>query len=154
MRLSEIAEYVVKKYPDCCMAANKVVDFGNRDEEYEKWVLLDELVSFFMFDKVRICGCGLPEDTYNVIRKVLTIQDAYHKDAMSYSEIQTACLEDLGLDVKSNDGNGMHQFILYILDNCGLVEHGSSIGGCWLTEEGKMCLDVLNAWYLLNESED
>ena len=32
-----------------------------------------------------------------------------------------------------------------------MLEHGSSIGGSWLTKEGKMYLTVLNAW---RERED
>ena len=31
MRLSEIAEFVVEKYPDCCMAVNNVVSKGCRE---------------------------------------------------------------------------------------------------------------------------
>ena len=32
MKLSEIAEFVVKKYPDSCMAANNVVNKGCRED--------------------------------------------------------------------------------------------------------------------------
>lgn len=27
------------------------------------------------------------------------------------------------------------------------TEHGSGIGGCWLTEDGERLLTVLDAWY-------
>ena len=37
MRLSEIAEFVVEKYPDCCMAVNNVVNKGCREEWYEEY---------------------------------------------------------------------------------------------------------------------
>ena len=33
-----------------------------------------------------------------------------------------------------------------MLDSKGIVEHGSSIGGCWLSKLGEMYLTVLNAW--------
>ena len=42
MRLSEIAEFVVDKYPNCCMASNNVISKGCREDWYEEY-LIDEL---------------------------------------------------------------------------------------------------------------
>ena len=63
MRLSEIAEFVVEEYPDCCMASNNVVSKGCREDWYEEY-LIDELMDFFSFEIMNMCGCGCPEDTH------------------------------------------------------------------------------------------
>ena len=38
----------------------------------------------------------------------------------------------------------MIQFVLYMLDSAGFLEHGSGIWGAWLTDLGRMFLYVLN----------
>ena len=86
MRLSEIAEFVVEKYPDCCMAVNNVVSKGCREEWYEEY-LIDELIDFFSFEIMNMCGCGCPEDTHEMIRRVLNIrEDRFEKD-IKYDEV-------------------------------------------------------------------
>lgn len=47
MKLSEIAEFVVEKYPDSCIATNNVVNKGCREDWYEEY-LVDELMDFFL----------------------------------------------------------------------------------------------------------
>jgi hypothetical protein len=37
-------------------------------------------------------------------------------------------------------------FILHTLDNHGLVEHGSSAGGCWLTQKGERVLALIESY--------
>ena len=146
MRLSEIAEFVVEKYRDCCMAVNNVVSKGCREEWYEEY-LIDPLMDFFLFELLDMCGCGCPENTHAWIRKILTIRSEWQDKKISYEEIKNRYKNDLDLDDSNNNHYGALQFILYILDAYGIVEHGSSIGGCWLTDLGKMYLTVLNAWH-------
>lgn len=153
MRLSEIAEFVVEKYPDCCMASNNVVKKGCREDWYEEY-LIDELMDFFSYEIMDMCGCGCPEDTHDVIRRILNIRkDRFEKD-IKYDEVQERYKEELHLDTQDSLHYGALQFILYMLDSNGILEHGSSIGGCWLTELGKMYLDVLNAWHEREEREE
>lgn len=152
MRLSEIAEYVVKKYPDCCMACNNDVKHGCREEWYEEY-LIDILMDFFLYEIVDMCGCGIPDYTHEVIRRTLKIRNDWQNNRIKYEEVQERYKNELNLDPKDELQYGSLQFILYKLDSCGILEHGSSIGGCWLTELGKMYLDVLNAWYERNRKE-
>ena len=94
MKLSEIAEFVVEKYPDCCMAVNNVVSKGCREEWYEEY-LIDELIDFFSFEIMNMCGCGCPEDTHDMIRIVLNIrEDRFEKD-IKYEEVQKRYKEEL-----------------------------------------------------------
>ena len=151
MRLSEIAEFVVEKYPDCCMAVNNDVNKGCREDWYEEY-LIDPLMDFFSFELLDMCGCGYPEDTHELIRKILTIRSEWQDKKISYEEIKNRYKNDVDLDDSNNNHYGALQFILYILDAYGIVEHGSSIGGCWLTDLGKMYLTVLNAWHEREEN--
>ncbi len=152
MRLSEIAEYVVEKYPDCCMACNNVIKIGCREDWYEEY-LIDELMNFFSYEIVDMCGCGVPEDTYEIIRRLLNIRLEWQDDKLKYEDVQQRYKEELKLDTSDDIHYGVLQSVLYMLDSCKIVEHGSSIGGCWLTELGKMYLTVLNAWHDQYEKE-
>ena len=150
MRLSEVAEYISTKYPDCCMVINHDIRVGCREEWYEEY-LINHLMYFFSFELMNMCGCGCPDCTNELIRKILTIRFEWQEDKLEYEEVIKRYMSDLSLDQDNDNHYGVLQFILYMLDACGIVEHGSSIGGCWLTELGKMYLTVLNAW---NDRED
>lgn len=146
MKLSEIAEYVVKNYPDCCMAANNDVIKGCREDWYEEH-LIDLLMDFFSFELMDMCGCGCPEYTHDLIRKILIIRSECIDNKIDYDETIKRYKNDLSFDRNNPNHYGALQFILYMLDAYKLVEHGSNIYGCWLTDLGKMYLTVLNAWY-------
>jgi len=85
MRLSEIVEFVVEKYPDCCMASNNIVSKGCREDWYEEY-LIDELMDFFSFEIMDMCGCGCPELTYELIRKILNIRADKYNNKLTYEE--------------------------------------------------------------------
>ncbi len=150
MRLSEIAEFVVEKYPDCCIQCSQK---GCREDWYEEY-LIDELMDFFSYDIMDMCGCGCPECTYELIRKVLAIRADKHNDKITYEETIRRYKDDLDLDDSNDNQSGALQFILYMLDSKEIVEHGSSIGGCWLTKLGEMYLTVLNAWHEREKREE
>ena len=57
------------------------------------------------------------------------------------------------LDTEDSLHYGVLQFVLYMLDAKGIVEHGGGISSCWLTKLGKMYLTVLNAWHDREEKE-
>lgn len=146
MRLSEIAKYVVEKYPDCSMANNNDIKIGHREDSYEE-SLIDPLMDFFSFDLLHMCGCGHPDYTHEIIRKVLLIQYEWQEDVISYDEAMMRYKDELGLDYKNENHDGFLEFVLYSLDTNGIVEHGGSICSCWLTDLGKMYLTVLNIWH-------
>lgn len=73
MKLSEIVEYIIEKYPKCCMSYNNDVVKGCREKWYEE-SLIDPLMDFFSYELLHLCGCGTPEDAYELIRKFLTIR--------------------------------------------------------------------------------
>lgn len=135
-----VKDYVIKNYPDSCAAYN-----------FEYGCCVDgevvELLQCFAYEILDLCGCGRPEDTWEVIRRVLHARLIAFSDHMSYDDICAVYNDSLGLDFKNNKiDSGIVCFILYILDSKGFTQHGSSIYGCWLTELGKMYLAMLTVW--------
>jgi hypothetical protein len=149
--IKEIAEYIIEKYPGSCLAQN-VTKYGHGYLLEDDEMLTEELASFFAYDLLGLCGCGNPEDAWDVIRRVLRIRSLCRE--REYDEIKQMYKDELRLDIDNDVDWGILQFILYILDDKGLVEHGSSIGGCWLTELGEMYLTVLDAWFELEAREE
>ena len=151
MLLSEIAEFVVKEYPKSFIAVNNVVKPGLREDWYEDY-LIDELMDHFSYEIMDMCGCGSPDYTYEMIRRVLHIRkEWFETDDMPYDVKVKRYEENLHINYENTMNYGMLQFVLYMLDSKGIVEHGSSIGGCFLTELGKMYLTVLDAWHEQNK---
>lgn len=146
MKLSEIAEFVVKNYPDCCMSKNHEYKLGCRDDWYEDY-LINPLMDFFSYEIMGLCGCGSPENTHKVIRSVLNIRNDWMNRDIQYDGVKKRYCSDLHIDLSDDINYGMLQYILYDLNDREILEHGSGVGGSWLTNLGKMYLDVLNAWY-------
>lgn len=146
MKLSEIAEYVVDNYPNCYMAYNNEVIKGCREEWYEE-SLIKPLLNFYMHEKIMLCECGSPEDTYEVIRRYLHIRKAHFRDNLSYDLVKESYNVNLHMDYSDSIQYGMLLFLMYVLDDYGFTEHGGGIGGCWLTEDGERLLTVLDEWH-------
>ena len=154
MKLSEIAEHIAKINPDCYMVYNGEVIPGCRESWYEE-SLIDSLVNYYMFDVLHLCGCGNPEDTYEAIRRYLHIRKLRHENKdITWDGIKEQYKTQLCIDVDNDTEHGVLQFMMYVLDHYDFTEHGSSIGGCWLTEKGEMLLTVLDAWHEKMENEE
>lgn len=147
MNLHEIATAVIKRNPDSCIAYNYHAGYC-----YEE--LVKELISYFAFEVLDLCGCGLPEWTYETIRRYLNIRSDWQEDRITYAEVQRRYAEELHINEDNVAQYGMLQFMMYTLDSAGITEHGGSVGGCWLTDLGKMFLTVLNAWAELESTKE
>lgn len=93
-----------------------------------------------MFDNqgLRQCGCGYFEGRLELIRQALGDMPLYNLERDNRDKYRT----DLG------------EMFLCLLGGAELIEHGSSIGGSWLTEKGERLLKVLkdpDYWTLLTE---
>ena len=139
MDVNEISNYIIKKYPDCCLAYN------SENHNYYKEELIDECEKFFYYEKLNWCGCGDPEAAKRVIRDFLRILYDYHKDDnfdSSYNRKRKNLKERFGVDNVYD--NELLLCLAYTLDAAEFTEHGSSIGGAWTTKEGEMFLWLLN----------
>lgn len=113
MRLSEIAEQLVVKYSDSCMACNDIVKRGCREEWYEE-ILINELMDFFSYEIINICGCGVPENTYEVIRKILHTRQDFSTNKITYEDVENRYKDELQIDTKNEYHYGILQFVLYV----------------------------------------
>lgn len=77
--------------------------------------------------KLNICGCGTGE-TWEIIK--LLLQRA-QKSQSFYDKAEDASSKWV-------------EFAAKVLDAWDLLDHGTGIGGAWLTEEGKLMLKFLN----------
>lgn len=151
MRLSEIAEYMIDHHMEESLESEVVR--GNREKWYEE-SLIDPLMDEFWYHDLGLCGCNCPEDTKEAIRKYLHIRKDFHDKELTYEGVVRRYRTDLGIDEHSQVQHGVLQFMMYVLDKEGYTEHGGSVGGCWLTKKGEMFMDVLDAWYKREHSEN
>lgn len=83
-----------------------------------------------VFDDIGICGCGDPDSVLDMLEEYLEKKSDYmsFKDQIAFAEKYH---EELML------------FMMYIMDNKGFTDHGSSVYGSWLTDKGKHFLELL-----------
>lgn len=96
---------------------------------------LDELqhLNSLVFDRdgLRFCGCGNPDAAYALVRDLLSLAPFFDHP----SEVR----ERIG-------GPGVEDLVLYSLDGAGLIEHGTGIGGSWLTAKGRHYLALMRRY--------
>lgn len=82
--------------------------------------------NYDLIHELGICGCGCPWEAYHAVLDML-------KRA-----------EDRKNGKLILDDNNPHElFMTYTLDRLGLLEHGCSIYGAWLTDKGKKMIEAL-----------
>ena len=129
MNVNEIKDYIIKKYPDSCLAYNY------KEEYYYDERLIEECEDFFYYEKLKWCGCGTPEIAKKVIRDYLEIVN---------NDSDKKCDElKKRFGVEYVYDNELLLCLAYALDAAKFTEHGSSVGGAWLADEGKMFLWLL-----------
>lgn len=77
-----------------------------------------------------LCGCGIPEPAYQLVVDLLKVTPFYdHREQVA--------------SLAGSETEGAHLLVLGALDHAGLIEHGSSIGGSWITPKGKWFLQAV-----------
>lgn len=84
---------------------------------------------------LKLCGCGSPEDAYNFCRDVLACFDRRGKGDWIQAEDAVAAI------IKERPGDAAH-VIAHLLTHLDLLEHGGSVGGSWLTDNGARIVDL------------
>lgn len=143
MNIKDISDYIIKTYPDCCLANN--IENSHYDEEE----LIKECEDFFYYEKLNWCGCGDPDAAKKTIRDFLRILYDSCKDEdfdTFYNRKKNNLKERFGVD--SIYDNELLLCFAYTMDTAGFTEHGGGIGGAWVTNEGEMFL------WLLNQNEE
>ncbi|MFE9855581.1 hypothetical protein [Streptomyces sp. NPDC005780] len=86
-----------------------------------------EHLNLIVYVDLGLCGCGNPDDAYNLVRDLLALCPLYEDQRWHQAETLTG-------------GGAVHHIVMSTLDTAGLIEHGSTINGSWLTPKG--------AWFL------
>lgn len=116
------------------------------DLEESSQDLIDEL----MDKKLNFCSCGNPEEIDLMIESILKSRESYTENLskLGYDE-NTRNLDDtLQKEFGFTSQSVVYEFILKTLDGVGLLEHGSSIYGAWVTPYGK---EILKAYEILKD---
>lgn len=142
MDVNSIRDYIIKTYPDCCLAENILRLKNNYGEED----LIEACEDFFYYEKLNWCGCGNPEAVKTVVRDFLRIIYDYSEDPL----VSQSRWDRRGNNFQERFGarsvydNELLLCLAYALDAAEFTDHGSSIGGAWIDTEGKMFLWLLN----------
>ena len=82
------------------------------------------------------CGCGQPASAIHTIKRTLAAMKTHDNRITNLN--------------KALPDEGSQHIVLYWLDHNGVIEHGGSVGGGWLTDLGEQMLSLLES---LNDSE-
>lgn len=84
------------------------------------------------------CGCGYSDEAMTFLREALTMFTP--NECNGYS-VDLGKLDEF--EAKYTKGGTM--FVLYMLDGTGVLEHGGSVVGAWMTTLGRDLKDFLEA---------
>ena len=138
-----ITKYLTECFPDSCFARN-YADY--KSAFYED--INEELYNYFRYEVLNWCGCGSPEKADKQVVKYLNLIDIPWRDKYDtalenlkdfdrkYAEYKKLCKEYFGCE--SIYDNPLLLCLAYTMDAAGFSEHGSSIGGAWITDRGRI----------------
>lgn len=83
-----------------------------------------------IWEKLGICGCGDPEAVIDLIKRILECfrDEDHHKIA----------------EILEAKHDGVFWFVLYQLDNAGLIDHGVNVRSGFITDKGKEFLAIIS----------
>lgn len=156
--LVRIHNFIRDKHPKSCIAKNEQLN-GFCPDNIVIYDLIKECSDFFLYEILGFCGCGCPETSMESVCDYLDIVDLRHTksdDKLNRYEnsIKARKLMQDKFNVRDVYSDPLLQYMAYSLDDAGLTEHGSSIGGAWITDLGRMCKYTIRLRIASEESED
>ena len=103
----------------------------------------DELEDL-IYGELGICGCGCPDEVVEMIVEFLKRKIEYREKIMNSRESHFKIYdeEDKWLNEFKEENKGLlYTFFLYMLNNKGFMEHGTSIYSSWVDEKGKKLIE-------------
>jgi len=131
-----IVNYLTKCFPNSCFAYN----YEQCNNKFYNDIN-EELYSYFRFEVLKWCACGSPEEADKQVVKYLNLIDIPWRDKdktfnEKYAESKKMCKEYF--DCESVYNNPLLLCLAYSMDAAGFTEHGSSIGGAWIEDRGRI----------------
>ena len=128
-RIKEIANYLIKKYPDSCLAINSQLDWFWKQKDKE---IASYRIEYFHYEKLNWCGCGIKEMAMETIYEFL--KQSKEPNMKRFEELYNCDrIED----------NPLLLCLAYTMDSAELTTHSRTILGATISEEGEMYLDLL-----------
>ena len=117
---------------------NKILKHIKKDEKWKDrhfYLNLEDdlsaIIKWYYYEVLGWCGCGCPEIA------IKTIANYLEAISLPYPESIEKLNEYFPPD---GDDNPLVLCLAYALDDKGFTDHGSSIYGCWPTDDGKYFL--------------
>lgn len=127
----EQKEYGYGPYPVTISYNEIKTTFDN--DKLDREEALSYFRSYFYSEILNFCGCGSPISILDEV--ILPLLDEF--DYGPYENFNRRTAEKGGIS------EPLIEFFLHYLDALDLTNHGSSVGGSWLEESGKMWREVL-----------
>ena len=102
-----------------------------------------ETLHDFYYNGLGWCGCGNPTGVMEFMRDVLRKIKHRSDENNGSNDTWKIRTEELDEMLGDKDRPMLALTYLYLLDALGLLEHGSNISGCWLSEKGEDFLALL-----------
>lgn len=96
--------------------------------------MLEYCFAAFYYEILGFCGCGSPNSICDLLLDFLECFTGEH------NSIDRNLVSKL---LSENSNHVQYDFMLFFLDSKGFTEHGTSIYGSWLTQEGELYRDLL-----------
>lgn len=131
--IGALIDYTLKCFPDSCFSRNWTNDWDKIWNTNE--TIIKQAYKLFRYEILNWCGCGDVEGSDNTVMYFLKMCNCWGNERSQIME------EHFG--VESIYDNMLLLCLAYTMDAAELTEHGSGIGGAWLTDRGKIFLWVL-----------
>jgi hypothetical protein len=101
-------------------------------------------VQRFYYEELGWCGCGSPDEVLGFIRDVLQAMNDWTQANRRDDEAAREAAQARQDALLPRAGGMLVLSYLYMLGAHGLTEHGGSVYGSWITDEGERVLAMLS----------
>jgi hypothetical protein len=137
----------------------KEVDGGYEDSE---GCFHEDMESLIQTGIIGFCGCGAAWESLAYVKRSLELvkhvkEEIWDKfDSFSFMDKgkQDAYKKHEAIEKEHYGSEGAEYFMKYWMDNEGLTEHGSSVNGAWLEDDGYKLLELLEKWEIEFKKEN
>lgn len=143
--IGSLVNYMLEEFPDSCFAYN----WGeNNNMAWDDSLIIVNAYKVFRYEVLGWCGCGTPEKADEAVEVFLEAFGVRKKDKafgvnlLDYDKRHSILEKYFG--TSNVYDNILFLCFAYTMDAAGLTEHGTSIGGAWTSDRGRIYLWILN----------
>lgn len=118
-------------------------EFAYTDADGMSWSGLEEVLAIKVFG---FCMCGAPDLALRLMRDALRLADMQSPSDYDAHRAWYHAIYRPACEAVFGDKPGVEEVVWYLLNDKGLLEHGSSVPG-WLTDKGRELLADLETLF-------